>query len=335
MNYTIERYNGSVDFMLPQGFTRDECEILNPETVSHFDLFRRVIGPDGQSVRWKGCVIARTEPFDTNDVAPNQSNPETLFVPYFWDTEYGPRESRRHQYLPLGRQLQGWLAEYETGANHHGSWMNSILRYDGKTIADIDDSPPVTKGPNRACGDELLPLTSNMSNVTAKIQSLNTWEGGGTVTSEGIMWGWRALSPEMPLPEGAPYGTVDKYIVIMTDGINTLNPKDQNGSYKSDYSAYGMVAMSERLGRNINQYENGLDELTIQACTNAKAAGIKIIGLYFDPAPGPYSQTGFNLLKDCIGDQKLMFRAGSSSQIGTAFNDIATFLESDGLKYVK
>jgi Flp pilus assembly protein TadG len=335
MNYTMERQNGSVEFMMPEGFTRDECQIFNPSTVSHFDLFRRVIGPNGLPVRWKGCVIARTKPFDTNDVEPTQNDPETLFVPYFWDTEHDNYDNRKHQYLPLGRKLPGWMDEYETGVNHRGSWMYSILRYDGKTIADIDDTPPYTSGPNRACGDELMPLSSNMQDVKAKIQSLNTWEGGGTITSEGIMWGWRALSPENPLPQGSAYGTVDKYMIVMTDGINTLNPKRQTGSYKSDYSAYGAVAPSERLGRSISSYESGLDELTLKACTNAKAAGVKIIGLHFDPAPGPYSQLGYDLLRTCIGDEKLMFKASTSAQIGTAFNDIAHFLESDGLKYVK
>jgi hypothetical protein len=59
-----------------------------------------------------------------------------------------------------------------------------------------------------ACPGELLRLTSNRSTVLSKISCLKHWNGGGTISSEGIMWGWRTLSPRAPFADGAAYGTV-------------------------------------------------------------------------------------------------------------------------------
>jgi Flp pilus assembly protein TadG len=83
------------------------CDWLaNPWTVSHYDLFPRVLNTSGQSVAWKGCVEARPTSaelawlnsnwggsyptgtdYDVTDTAPTSANPQTLFVPYFWPDE--------------------------------------------------------------------------------------------------------------------------------------------------------------------------------------------------------------------------------------------------------
>ncbi|HUV32257.1 MAG TPA: TadE/TadG family type IV pilus assembly protein, partial [Devosiaceae bacterium] len=48
------------------------------------------------NVSWKGCVETRPYPYDTNDAAPDTSNPDTLFVPAFspdWPDSYGSNYS--------------------------------------------------------------------------------------------------------------------------------------------------------------------------------------------------------------------------------------------------
>ena len=45
---------------------------------------------------------------------------------------------------------------------------------------------------------------------------------GGTNIMEGVMWGWRVLSPEPPFTEGKAYDDPenDKFLIVMTDGEN-------------------------------------------------------------------------------------------------------------------
>ncbi len=89
------------------GYENGGCDWLaNPGTVSHYDLFPRILNPNGQSVAWKGCVEARptkaeqawlnsnwggsyaaTTDYDVTDTAPSSSDHLSLFVPYFWPDE--------------------------------------------------------------------------------------------------------------------------------------------------------------------------------------------------------------------------------------------------------
>ena len=89
------------------GYDAGGCDWLaNPATVSHYDLFPRVLNTSGQSVAWKGCVEARptqaeqtwvnnnwgaglpaTTDYDVTDTAPSSSDALSLFVPYFWPDE--------------------------------------------------------------------------------------------------------------------------------------------------------------------------------------------------------------------------------------------------------
>jgi hypothetical protein len=50
----------------------------------------------------------------------------------------------------------------------------------------------------------VLPLTTQKAAVLDKVRSLKHWNGGGTINSEGVMWGWRVLSPTAPFTEVPP-----------------------------------------------------------------------------------------------------------------------------------
>ncbi|MCX7324932.1 MAG: hypothetical protein NTZ14_10975 [Hyphomicrobiales bacterium] len=65
----------------------------------------------------------------------------------------------------------------------------------------------------------------------------------GTISFEGIMWGWRKLSPRARFADGAAYGTDGnkKILVIMTDGENQIGGNNLNGPVMSHCSAYGYM----------------------------------------------------------------------------------------------
>ena len=77
------------------------------------------------------------------------------------------------------------------------------------------------------------------------IQSLQA--KGGTNMLEGVMWGWRVLSPEAPFTEGKAYDDPDndKFLIVMTDGENWHQARSNHN--KSSYHSFG-YASNGRLG---------------------------------------------------------------------------------------
>jgi len=94
---------------------------------------------------------------------------------------------------------------------------------------------------NSGCGLPLMPLTAKKSDLVAKIDSMDIPSSeaiayGGTIINEGLVWGWRTLSPNwrgwwknsngtdidatLPLDYNKFGGS--KAVVVMTDGLNLM-----------------------------------------------------------------------------------------------------------------
>lgn len=301
------------DAFLPEGFNHwQPCWLGNPSRISHFDLFDRI-----PNASWKGCVEARPEPFDVTDDPPNAADPNTLFVPYFWPDERdgrtpGPREFV-NDYLPDGVLPRGWV--------FGGSWerRHSILKYDGVTRATIDEVAPTTMGPNAGCPTPVLPLTGERPRVLARIAEMRHWENGGTITSEGVMWGWRILSPGAPFTEGRPYGEADKVMVIMSDGVNALMRADEGGPTKSEYSAYGFLRDGRFATEEFADAQDHLDGRMVAACTNAKAAGVRIFALLYREDDAIARQ----LMRACASEESFFYHVVNHGDLVDAFRRIA------------
>ncbi len=164
---------------------------------------------------WKGCVRARSDPYDIQDTAPSAGNNQTLFTPYFAPDE-------------------GWV-DVRNGNNF------VILNLLGLPVANVLKYfiPSVRLGggtPNYKCGEPVQPLTNDRATITSRINAMRA--DGNTVIPEGLAWGWRLLSPGAPFTEGVPYSQQDviKAIVLLTDGENSVQG---NGSFGSYFTAYG------------------------------------------------------------------------------------------------
>ncbi len=99
-------------------------------------------------------------------------------------------------------------------------WNKKKKRYDPK------------HDPNYICPlAHITPLTNDQDMLLEAIDNMN-YPNGHTYGNIGMVWGWRVLSPEYPFTEGVEYDDVRwrKAIVMMTDGVNTMN---------GTYSAYG------------------------------------------------------------------------------------------------
>jgi hypothetical protein len=133
----------------------------------------------------EGLRGSASRAYDVTDDAPTGSTANTLFVPYFWQDEvdnndgYTSSNDYIRDYDPA-RWPTGW-ATASTGVD---PWVNrevalgTILKYNGVSPATIAESPPVTRGPNKSCPDQLLRLNNSKTTVTNKINSLSYWSHG-------------------------------------------------------------------------------------------------------------------------------------------------------------
>ena len=131
------------------GYDGGGCDWLaNPGTVSHYDLFPRVLNTSGQSVAWKGCVEARptkteqawvnsnwgstlaaTTDYDVTDTAPSSSDALSLFVPYFWPDEPD------YNMITWAYQAPGLYVNGSGG--FHNNYLNDATYASGSTTATL------------------------------------------------------------------------------------------------------------------------------------------------------------------------------------------------------
>lgn len=290
----------------------DGCYLTNPDQISHWQLLEQV------DVEWRGCVEARPEPHDVLDTLPTRSNPDSLWVPYFWSDNM----DRFRSGLPW-QILNTWI---EDGPFLNDTDMStslaarthSVLKYTTANAMHIDESPPFTAGPNMACGNPVLPLTNNYSTVSNAIDDLSHWEQGGTQTAPGIAWGWRVLSPAEPFTEGQPYGDATKVMVVMTDGENYV-PLSLNESILSQYSAYGYLRWGRYPGETEIEARDYVNSRMLAACHNAKAAGVIVYAVTFNL----HNQDARHLWDECASEESMSYHVQTASDLAGAFSEIA------------
>ncbi len=309
------------------------CALQNPK-VNLFDLFARLPAP---ATGWKGCVMARPDPWDVNaegSNGPPTGAADSKFVPFFWPSDYTANSSIHAAANPY---KNNYIAEEPTPVfpspvyyekPSEGRSVYSLFKYNGTTnggtltIKENANAAPQgeTWGPNKACPNEVMPLNSDLNLIKTEINKMSYWDGGGTITSEGLMWAWRVLSPSLPYGPavtstlggsyfgGAPYTDINvkKYIILMTDGVNAVqtNGPTSNGlptgvptgpEVWSDVTAYGALGYAWIFGKStpnpvagglgtqiFAEAEAMLNERFTTACTNAKAQGITVFTIYFD-----------------------------------------------------
>lgn len=284
---------------------------------------------DQMGVAWGGCVEARPAPYDTNDTVPVAGAGDSLFVPMFApdepDNENDAGKSYNNNYLvddagACTPQPQTCTGGY-TRRGTCRSWSKNpltpqvaqsrVCKYQGQ-------SPSSGTGPNYNCTTAaILPLTSTRSTVETAVDGMQA--SGWTNIPEGVMWGWRVLSPGAPFTEGrdATDSENQKYMVVMTDGENTYQTLDNHN--KSMYGAFG-YATANRLGETPSAMPSQMDAKLTAACTNAKTAGITIFTIAFrDAATSTNVRT---LLRNCASGTDRAFVATDGAGLNAAFQQI-------------
>ena len=257
---------------------------------------------------WGGCVIARANPRDQNDDPPGSA----AFTSYLYpNTPSNPQN------------MSGFVNTWPPVDRREATQSGVPYR--------LGDSP------NAGCPTPIVPLVARKSTLKAAISGLRPEARGGTITSEGVAWGWRVISPRwrglwsggtatLPLD----YGTrnMDKVMVVLTDGDNQLLVGQlSGGGYLSPYAAYesftalGVVARSSSQATSATQDE--IDKRTTAVCTAIKARGIKIYAITFGSVP---TSRGQSLMRGCATTTGMYFHSPDNATLRKVFRKIGNEL---------
>ena len=151
------------------------------------------------------------------------------------------------------------------------------------------------------CNVEVLPLTSDLNAVKAKIATMAA--SGATYIPTGLLWGWNVLDAPAPFTEGRSTPQMQqvngrKAIVLMTDGENTISP-----SYPMHDGGDPAVSNAK------------LEDL----CQRVKNDKVEIFTVSF-MVP---SETIKEILVNCASTPGQYFDADNAAELNAAFQQIA------------
>ncbi|WP_349359598.1 TadE/TadG family type IV pilus assembly protein [Stappia sp.] len=290
---------------------------------SRFTLFKQL-----NRTPWLGCVESRPVPYDVTDEVPDRRKPATLFVPMFAPDEPDGQFTRgwdRHQNdyirdysggcdkniwqearklgLPLWEYAQERMCKYR---NQNRSFGNSY-----------------TKGPNYNC--RTRPVTDLTINKNAILNDLKRMQANGSTNiHQGVMWGWRMLSPTPPFTSGRVVrpNSDDEHVrimIVLSDGENFY--QGQNSFNRTSIGAYG-YGTEERMGNGVDdtwEIENAMDQRTALACENAKKDGISVYTVAFQ-INDPDTR---EMMRRCASSPNMAIDARSNSDLVDAFERFA------------
>ena len=163
-----------------------------------------------------------------------------------------------------------------------------------------------------ACPTAMLPLTDIFINnawvsadktattpTSVLGQKINAMSpNGNTNVTIGMAWAMHAVTPTLPLAQGAVSNVdITKVIILLTDGDNTQNRWDDCSSASE------------------------CDDRTQAACTSAKNAGIKVFTVLLIKGDE-------NLLKGCASNPSMYYKVSNATELVNVFNAIAQSLTS-------
>jgi Flp pilus assembly protein TadG len=278
-------------------------------TTTNTDRFAVLKSMKGGQV-WGGCVESRRQPYDIKDTAPNSTDVDSYFVPYFAPDE--PDDT------------SVWWSWVRYDNNYIPDKSSGGFKEKQGNVAKYKDATPSDGGPNRGCDLEpLTRLTTDMDDVKSAIDDMKAV--GNTNIPMGLVWGWHTLSPNAPFADGVAYGTRNhrKIIILMTDGDNVAS----TGNYENDsqYSGIGYIwqnLLGIKSGSS-SARTNAMNGRLELLCENIKAKDIVLYTVRVEVKTG-----SSDLLENCATDKKKFFDVQNVSQLGEVFDAIAGSIDN-------
>jgi Flp pilus assembly protein TadG len=197
--------------------------------------------------------------------------------------------------------------------NNHTTWRGCVM--DRNQNDDANDTTPGTKFPTEnsdSCPKAVITPMSNLaptvtadmtamfSNLNAQIDAMTA--AGGTNQTIGLAHGMQALTSGLPYsPITLPANTT-RYVILLSDGLNTMDRWYGNGSSQSA----------------------SVDTRMALACSNAKQQGFVIYTVFVNLGSSGNSK----VLQDCATDLSKYYQLTTTDGIVTAFNSIAQQITS-------
>ncbi len=176
------------------------------------------------------------------------------------------------------------------------NWSGCVI--DRTQPYDVQSDAPVTSNsdtlyPAAKCAtNSLLPIMDLTTDIaSARTYAQKMTPAGNTNITIGVQWGMEILSPTAPFSQGAAFTdkTVNKYMILLTDGLNTQNRWTTSASQ--------------------------IDARTALACSNAKALGITIFTVRLEDGNS-------SMLQTCASNAGYYYNLSNSSQISGALGSI-------------
>ncbi len=187
--------------------------------------------------------------------------------------------------------------------NDHSLWTGCLM--DRNQDDDTTDNTPGTLFPaesDQSCPiASVLPLTYDWTALNNEIDSMVA--NGGTNQTIGLVHGMQMLTSGDPYNPPALPANTTRYIILLSDGLNTMDRWYGNGGSQSTQ----------------------VDSRMTMACNNAKAQGFIIYTVFVDLNG---TQGNSSVLQSCASDSSKYFDLTNSSAIISTFNAIGQQITS-------
>ncbi len=233
---------------------------------------------------WKGCVMARTSPFDESEATPATEPFQSFYYAPNTDNVWPPVDEDN------GAQNDG------TGPNLGCGPEITSLRNSKQQIVDaIQEMLPWHRGGT----------TGNLGLVWGWRSISPLWRG---------LW---ADGTPASYPLDYNSAASDKVVVMLTDGNNQFYDHNGGGPDGSDFTAYG------RLGEfgfaSLGAARDEIDDRMLRTCQAMKTEGVIIYTITFGSSPSSSTQ---QLYRDCATSNGHYFHSPSNGDLSSVFKAI-------------
>lgn len=255
------------------------------------------MGSKGKLGELKKASHALLNTLEASAVKPDQI--KVALVPYTTRVNLGtadknavwltntPTGTMTHSYkVPANRlDWEGCIADRDTGYN------NSTLAVG---VLEKSKYPMVDCHGNLA---KVMPLTSNWTQLHARVDEMKA--AGNTNITIGAQWGYEMLSGAAPFAEASADPTVERFMILLTDGENTQDRFGNNNAKMNTDTRAMCDAITER----------GVAEA-------AKKHNIKLYTVLVIDGNEP-------LLKNCATSPSMFKNVKNASELEQVFKEIA------------
>lgn len=176
--------------------------------------------------------------------------------------------------------------------NWSGCVIDRTQPYDVQSDAPSSSNTDTLYPASKCATNSLLPIMDLTTDISAaRTYAAKMTPAGNTNITIGIQWGMEVLSPTAPFTNGTAFTdtTVSKYMIVLTDGLNTQNRWTTTSSQ--------------------------IDARTALACTNAKNLGITVFTVRLESGNS-------SMLQACASETGYYYNLSNASQLNGALGSI-------------